>query len=150
MCSATEPLRHKQVHCCSIVMMHAHLPLYEKVLKSSTGVLCSGSHAQCKHRYKHRYIGRSTGYKHRSMSALQSARNDKMRINSQRNLGAAMEQAAVRLAGPPASCGFCTLCDIIDRCIKRNGSGFVHLCHAIVHQTLLLCNIFLCWVCNWP
>ena len=61
--------------------------------------------------YKHRYIGTSTGYKHSIMSALQSARNDKMRINSQRNLGAAMEQAAVRLAGPPTSYGCSMLCD---------------------------------------
>lgn len=35
---------------------------------------------------------------------MQSARNDKMRINSQRNLGAAMEQAAV---GLPASSLYC-------------------------------------------
>ena len=105
-------------------MVHAHLPLYEKVLGSSTGVLCSGSHAQCKHRYKHRYMGTST-----VPCALQSARNDKMRINSQRNLGAAMEQAAVRLAGPPASCGCYTLCDIIDRCMG---------------QALCICVMLLC------
>ena len=33
---------------------------------------------------------------------VQSARNDKMRINSQRNLGAAMELAAVRPPPPSA------------------------------------------------
>lgn len=32
----------KQVHCCSNFVMHAHLPLYERVLESSVGVSCSG------------------------------------------------------------------------------------------------------------
>ena len=89
-----------------------------------------------KHRYvgtstvnrcKHRYIGTSTGYKHSAMSALQSARNDKMRINSQRNLGAAMEQAAVRLAGPATSHG----CSIHCELCQMHETQWIRLCEFV-------------------
>ena len=52
-----------------------------------------------------------------------------------------MEQAAVRLAGPPISYG----CSICARCITQNGSGFVDLFLAFVHQTLL--SPTMSWIC---
>ena len=69
---------------------------------------------------------------------MQSARNDKMRINSQRHLGAAMEQAAVSFLSPPPalSTKFPTL----------SSSSSVHSFHDVFPSTLvqlmLTCFLF--------